>query len=77
MNTAKLTVPEVVELMRDDGRHIALMHNVRRGREWYLIPGGKLKDDVVQALLAREDIQPSRDGLFPGISQTFVYRRVA
>ena len=74
MNTSKLTEREIVELMRD-GRHLALMHNVRRGKEWYLIPGGRLKDDVAHALLAREDIQPSHDGLFPGISQTFTYRR--
>jgi hypothetical protein len=76
MNTLKLSLPEVVELMRD-GRHLALMHNVRGAKDFYLIPGGMLKDDVAHALLAREDIQPSNDGLFPGISQTFTYRRVA
>jgi len=58
VNTSKLTEREIVEFMRD-GRHLALMHNVRRGKEWYLIPGGRLKDDVAHALLAREDIQPS------------------
>ena len=77
INTQNLTEREVVELLRDGSRCLALMHSRRTsdGKEWYLIPGGRLKDEVAHTLLAREDIQPSNDGLFPGISQTFKYRR--
>jgi hypothetical protein len=39
------------------------------------MPGGPVKDDVAHAVLAREDVHGEHDGLFPGISQVFKYRR--
>ena len=77
MRTPLLEVTEraAVELMRDRSRHLVQMHNSRGGREWYLVPGGKIRNELAQALLARAEIQPSNDGLFPGISQTFQFRR--
>jgi hypothetical protein len=78
MNTSlrKFTEHDVVELMRDGRRHLVLMHT-RRGKKWLLVPGGELDHKVAHALLAREDIQSSHDGLFPGIAQTFTYRRAS
>jgi len=78
MSTPLLKVTEraAVDLMRDGRRHLVQMHT-RHGIKWFLVPGGEVRDELAQALLARADIQPSNDGLFPGISQTFVYRRAA
>jgi hypothetical protein len=69
----KITKDDAFELMRDGRRHLAQMHT-RHGVKWFVIPGGEVSDDVAQSLLARPDIQPSEDGLFPGISQTFQFR---
>jgi hypothetical protein len=70
---SRFTERDVVELMRDGSRCLTQMHT-RRGMKWFLVPGGEVKDDVAQALLTRSDIQPSDDGLFPGINQTYTFR---
>ena len=78
MNTSKFTVPDAMEFLREPGRHLVRMHNARHGMEWYISPDvGKIKDKLAEALIARADIQPSRDGLWAGCDQTFQYRRVA
>jgi hypothetical protein len=38
---------------------------------WFIVPGGEVSAAVAAELLKRPDVQPSGDGLFPGISQTF------
>ena len=78
MNTANLTLPDAIEFLREAGRHLVRMHNTRHGMEWYISPDvGKIKDKLAEALIARDDIQPSRDGLWADCDQTFQYRRVA
>jgi hypothetical protein len=72
----KLTERGAVDLMRDGRRHLVQMHTVG-GKKWFLVPGGEVKGEIAQALLARPDIQPSNDGLFPGISQTYKFRPIA
>jgi hypothetical protein len=85
MNTLKFTVNDVVEHMRD-GSYLQLMHtHSPREKRWYLRShearmsagrsDGPVKDDVAHTVLAREDVHGCRDGLFPGISQVFKYRR--
>jgi hypothetical protein len=44
------------------------------GLRWYITPGGEITEHVANQLLSRPDVQPSNDGLFPGISQTFKLR---
>ena len=56
------------------GSVLVEMHN-RTGTDWYLVPGHKILPQVATALLCRPDVQPSNDGLFPGISQTFKLKR--
>ena len=72
----KITERYAMELMRDGRRHLAQMHT-SCGMRWFLIPGGEVTDKVAKALLAHPHIQPSNDGLFPGISQTFRFRNKA
>jgi hypothetical protein len=75
MNTSKFTERDVIEAMRG-GSYLQLMHtHSPREKRWYLMPGGPVKDDVARAVLAREDVHGEHDGLFPGISQVFKYRR--
>jgi hypothetical protein len=70
----KLTERSALNYMRG-GSCLAQMHTVR-GMKWFLVPDGEVKDEIAQALLARPDIQPSGDALFPGLSQTFKYRPI-
>lgn len=66
------TVLQAADLMRAGG---TLQHmNSKSGPCWYIVPGGEVTENVANALLARPDVQPSDDGLFPGISQTFRLR---
>jgi len=62
-----------VDLMRS-GAPLVQMHT-REGLRWYVVPGGQVPPRIAKELLARPDVQPSQDGLFPGISQTFRLRR--
>jgi hypothetical protein len=71
--TGKIDERYAVELMRDGRRHLVQMH-MRFGMKWFLVPGGEVSDKVAQALLAHPRIQPSNDGLFPGISQTYKFK---
>jgi hypothetical protein len=66
------TVLQAADLMRA-GSTLMQMHS-RNGLRWYLVPGGEVTERVAAELLARSDVQPSNDGLFPGISQTFRLR---
>jgi hypothetical protein len=70
---AKISERYALELMRDGRRCLAQMHT-RFGVKWFVIPGGEVTDKVAEALLEHPHIQPSNDGLFPGISQTYKFK---
>jgi hypothetical protein len=65
-------VLQAADLMRAGGT-LTQMHS-KKGPRWYIIPGGEITERTANELLARPDVQPSSDGLFPGISQTFRLR---
>jgi hypothetical protein len=74
----KITEHRAADLMRG-GSCLAQMHT-RTGTEWFLIPGGRVEDGVVKALLARSDVIAGSDGLFPGLDgldQTYRFRSLA
>jgi len=68
-------VSQAADLMRAGGT-LQQMHS-KTGLRWYIVPGGEVSEKVAKALLARPDVQPANDGLFPGISQTFRLRAVS
>jgi hypothetical protein len=68
--TRKITERAAVELMRSGRSCLAQMHT-NSGTKWFVVPDGEVTDKVAKALLEHPHIQPSDDGLFPGISQTF------
>jgi hypothetical protein len=71
------TASHAADLMRS-GSTLVQMHDIAAVHlRWYLVPGGEIPSRIANELLARPDVQPSRDGLFPGISQTFRLRRAA
>jgi hypothetical protein len=68
-------IDRAADLMRA-GSVLVQMHNAN-SIGWYLVPGGEVLAKVASALLERPDVQPSNDGLFPNISQTFKLKRSA
>lgn len=40
---------------------------------WFLVPGKEVPPEIARLLIARPDVFPQKDALFPGMSQT--YRR--
>jgi hypothetical protein len=62
-----------LKLMRE-GRPLIRLHSVN-GLRWYVVPGGQVADVVAARILRRRDVQPGRNGLFPGVSQTFWLRK--
>ena len=76
INTSKFTERDAIQYLRWPGRHLVRMYNIRRGTDWYIAPDvGKISNKLAEALIARADIQPSRDGLWAGCDQTFQYWR--
>lgn len=69
MKTPTLTKTDALEYMRE-GRPLVRMHT-RIGMKWFIAPGGEVSDAVAAHILARSDVQPGRDGMFPGCDQTF------
>jgi hypothetical protein len=59
-----------VELIRDHGRCLALMHT-RHGPCWFLIPGGEVSVETARKIQNMPQVAASKDGLFPGLDQTW------
>jgi hypothetical protein len=69
-----ITTSRAADMLRS-GSTLVQMHS-KDCLRWYIVPGGEVTGRVANELLARPDVQPSNDGLFPGISQTFRLRGV-
>ena len=75
MTKTRATITDAFEaaaFMRVGG--ILMQMHTRTGMRWFIVPGGEVSASVAAKLLERRDVQPSGDGLFPGISQTFKLR---
>lgn len=72
MSRERLTTSRAADMMRSGGT-LVQMH-AKDGMRWYIVPGGPVTERIANELLERPDVQPSNDGLFPGISQTFRLR---
>jgi len=59
--------------MRFNGATLMKMHTTR-GLAWFLVPRGPVSPDLAMKILEDPRVQPSLDGLFPGISQTFKWK---
>jgi hypothetical protein len=62
-----------LDLMRKPGHRLMLMHTAGspEGRAYYIVPGGYVEPDTAKKIIERPDVQPNKDGLFPGINQTW------
>jgi hypothetical protein len=69
MRNETLSEAFALDLMRE-GKLLMRMHTIN-GMRWFIVPGGKLSDSVAKRILARPDVQPHDNGLFPGCEQTF------
>ena len=64
---------KALELMRVDGHRLMSMHTTDspNGKAFYVVPGGYVEPDTAQKIIARPDVIPQDDGLFPGHPQTW------
>jgi hypothetical protein len=72
-NRDRKTLPlkKALDLLRQNGHLLMLMHEWGGGQEYYIIPGGHVDRKDAETILARPDVFPSHDGLFPESSQTW------
>lgn len=72
-----LRLGDALELMRIDGHTLMLMHCNKAkagapvGKAYYVVPGGYIDAADAQKIIARDDVRPNEDGLFPGCSQSW------
>jgi hypothetical protein len=62
-----------LELMRDHERRLVQM-NTRDGPRWYVVPGGQVSEETARKIRAHPRVGAGRDGLFPGLDQTWKFR---
>jgi hypothetical protein len=50
-----------------------LMHNPKSvdGKTYYVVPGGYVEPSDAEKIIARPDVHPYDDGLFPGCTQSW------
>ena len=65
-----LKLEKALELMRR-GSVLVHMHSAGKNLSWYVVPGGRVTDTVANKLLEHPAVSGSRDGLFPGLDQTY------
>jgi hypothetical protein len=58
---------------------VLMMMNTVFGKKWYVVgktsaykgPGREVSEEIAKALIKEPDVYEGKDGLFPGISQTY------
>jgi hypothetical protein len=65
-----LRLKEAEQLMHKPGTYIMQMHT-NTGPEWFVVPGGRVRSDDAKKIIARPDVAPHDNGLFPGIEQSW------
>lgn len=53
------------------GAKLMKMHDLHRGIRWYLVPGGEVEEHHAKLVIAEKDVFPRRDGVWPGMDQTW------
>ena len=57
-------------LMHRPGTYLMLMHT-NEGAAYFVVPGGRVRCDDAAKIIARPDVVPWDNGLFPGIHQSW------
>jgi MOSC domain-containing protein YiiM len=65
-----LRLKEALLLMHKLGTYLMQMHT-NTGPEFFVIPGGRVRSDDAAKIIARPDVVPHDNGLFPGIAQSW------
>jgi hypothetical protein len=66
----KMTAQKTIDLMRL-GSQLVLMHSVRVGLEYFVIPGGKVAPEVAEQIKQHPLVIAGGDGLWRDHSQTW------
>jgi hypothetical protein len=64
----RLKVAEL--LMHKHGTYLMRMYTTS-GPEFFVVPGGRVRGDDAAKIIARPDVVPHDNGLFPGIEQSW------
>jgi hypothetical protein len=70
MASKPLSTNEALQRMQT-GSRLVHMHGKPDGRHWFVVPGGAVTDAVADAIKNHPSIIGQRDGLFPGLDQTW------
>ena len=57
-------------LMHKPDTYLMRMHTTT-GAEYFVVPGGRVRSDDAAKIIARPDVTPHDNGLFPGIEQSW------
>jgi hypothetical protein len=66
-----LSLKKAAEALRQPNARLVCMFGVEGKAAWFIVPGGRVDDDIAKKLMDRPDVRAEHDGLFPGHSQTW------
>lgn len=68
-----LGLNRALDLLRQPGHRLIVMHSAFSpdGRAYYVVPGGYVEPPDAAKIIARPDVVPFDDGLFPGCPQSW------
>jgi hypothetical protein len=68
----KLNLEKALQLLRQPDAKLVRLHSNNNRAGFYVWPrGGRIPDEVAQAVLERSDVQPFEPGLLPGHPQSW------
>ena len=75
MKALPIKYERAVDLMHRRGARLTKMHNGGGGCCHYLVPGGMVDWDTAERIKQHPLVHPGKDGLFPGLDQTWTMVR--
>ena len=67
---------KAADVLRKPGRRLMKMHtNTPEGTQWFIVPDGPVSEATALTLIKQRDVIACEDGLFPGVSQSWVIGR--
>ena len=74
MKLTYMSQEKALDALRKGSVLLCMNENSPEGYSWFVIPGGRVRVEDVDVILKHPKLEARKDGLFPGISQTYRMR---
>lgn len=69
---AQRELERATEMLRKPGAALIRSHSRNPAEfQWFITPGTRISNDIAAKLIERPDVRGSKDGMWPGLDQTW------